>query len=204
MEYSTPSGWGSINIVSDGTNNLTQSGLLLFQAPADWAQVQYGALRKTSDPSLFWLRCYRIDEVLGTGYQSPPKITNILVNTVQALNSVTQLGEVLGASNGMPNQSFQISHAPVLPNPPVVKGVVLVDEGDGNGPMLWNEVPDFSGSGRDDKVPTLDYLSGIVTFGDGVNGKIPHWLSGDGTNLETADMPNIQVTQYQWGGRLSR
>jgi predicted phage baseplate assembly protein len=199
LEYSTASGWGSVSHVSDGTNCLTQTGVILFQAPADWAAVQYGALRKTSDPALYWLR-YRIDQVLGTGYQSPPKITNILVNTVQALNSVTQSGEVLGASNGLPNQSFQLSQAPVLPNPPGVTGIVLVDEGDGNGPTLWTEVPDFSGSGRDDKVYTLDYISGIVTFGDGVHGKIPHWLSGDGTNLETSDLQNIQVTQYQSGG----
>jgi predicted phage baseplate assembly protein len=200
LEYSTTGGWGGpLNVISDGTNNLTQSGALVFQAPADWAAVQYGALRKTGDPALYWLR-YRIDQVLGDGYQSPPKITNILVNTVQALNSVTEAGEVLGASNGLPNQFFQISHAPVLPNPPGVTGIVLVDEGDGNGPTLWNEVPDFAHSGRDDKVYTLDYLSGIVTFGDGVHGKIPHWLSGDGTNLETADQQNIQVTRYQWGG----
>lgn len=203
LEYSTVSGWGGpLNIISDGTNNLAQSGVLVFQAPTDWAAVQYGALRKTSDPALYWLR-YRIDQVLGAGYQSPPKITNILVNTVQALNSVTQSGEVLGASNGLPNQTFQMSQAPVLPNPPGVTGIVLVDEGDGNGPTLWKEVPDFSGSGRDDKVYTLDYLSGIVTFGDGLHGKIPHWLSGDGTNLETADLPNIQVTQYQSGGGSS-
>ena len=199
LEYSTASGWGSINLVSDGTNNLTQTGVIVFQAPADWAAVQRGALRKTSDPALYWLR-YRINQVLGRGYQSPPQLTNILVNTVMALNAVTEQGEVLGASNFMPNQTFQISHAPLLPNPASVTGIVQVDEGDGNGPTTWKEVADFDTSGPNDKVYTLDYISGIVTFGDGEHGKIPYWLSGDGSNLTTADQDNIWVTQYQWGG----
>jgi predicted phage baseplate assembly protein len=147
--------------------------------------------------------------VLGSGYQSPPKITNILTNTVCALNAVTVEGELLGASNGMPNQTFQISHSPVLQNPPGIAGIVQVDEGDGNGYTLWTEVPDFSGYypgstnvvvDQNSKVYTLDHTTGIVTFGDGVHGKIPHWLSSDASNLESSDKPNIQVTQYQYGG----
>lgn len=199
LEYSTATGWGQMTVVQDGTNALTQTGVILFQAPADWAAVQYGALRKSTDPAYYWMR-YRISQVLGAGYQSPPQITNILVNTITALNAVTVEGELIGASNGMPNQTFQISHFPVLPKDPSVAGIVQVDEGDGNGYTLWTEVLDFSGSDRDSKVYTLDYSTGIVGFGDGVNGRIPHWLSSDGSNLETADQPNIQVTQYQWGG----
>jgi predicted phage baseplate assembly protein len=75
-----------------------------------------------------------------------------------------------------------------------------VDEGDGNGPALWKEVQNFSDSGRNDKVYTLDHSTGIITFGDGVHGKIPRWLSSDQSNLEISDTPNVQVTQYRWGG----
>lgn len=199
LEYSNAAGWGQINVVTDGTNALTQSGTIMFQAPADWAAVQWGALRKSTDPAFYWMR-YRIGQVLGSGYQSPPKITNILTNTIAALNAVTVEGELLGASNGMPNQTFQISKSPVLQNPQGVAGIVQVDEGDGNGYTLWTEVLDFSSYDQNSKVYTLDHSKGIVTFGDGVHGKIPHWLSSDGSNLETADEPNIQVTRYQYGG----
>jgi predicted phage baseplate assembly protein len=199
LEYSTATGWGTMTVVQDGSNALTQSGTILFTAPADWAAVQWGALRKSTDPALYWMR-YRIVQVLGAGYQSPPQLTNILANTIGALNAVTVEGELIGASNGLPNQTFQISQVPVLPKDPTVPGIVAVDEGDGNGFTVWSEVENFSGSDRNSKVYTLDYGSGIVGFGDGVYGKIPHWLSGDGSNLETADQPNIQVTQYQWGG----
>lgn len=192
LEYSTATGWDTLTM-QDGTNALTQSGVISFQAPADWAAVQVGALRKSTDPALFWMR-YRISQVLGAGYQSLPKITNILVNTISAINSVAVEQEIIGASNGLPNQSFQISHFPVLPSPPAV---VEVDEGSGFTP--WTEVADFAGSDRNSTVYTLDYSTGIVTFGDGVNGKIPQWLSSDGTNNETSDTQNIQVS-YQWGG----
>ena len=199
LEYSTASGWSPITVVNDGTTALTQSGVILFQAPSDWAAVQYGALRRSTDPSLFWMR-YRIDQLLGSGYQAPPQLTNILINSIPAINAVTVEGELIGASNGMPNQTFQISNYPVLPNDASVTGIVEVDEGDGNGFTLWTQVTSFAGSDRNAKVYTLDYSTGIVAFGDGVNGKIPHWLSLDSSNLETADVPNIQVTSYRWGG----
>lgn len=199
LEYSTATGWGTVPGVTDGTNALTRTGVISFRAPSDWASVQWGAFRRSTDPSYFWLR-YRISQVLGSGYQSPPQLTNILTNSVMALNAETAKGELLGASNGLPNQTFQISNYPVLANPPSVSGIVQVDEGDGNGYTTWEEVADFSGSGSDSKVYTLNHSTGVVTFGNGVNGKIPHWLSTDGSNLETSDTQNIQVTQYQYGG----
>lgn len=202
LEYSTSTGWGQITVVSEGTAALTQSGVIQFQAPSDWAAVQYGALRKSSDPAYFWMR-YRIDQLLGSGYQSPPQISNLLINTITARNAVTVEGELLGASTGLPNQTFQLSHYPVLPIPSSVTGIVEVDEGDGKGFTPWRQVNDFSGSNRESKVYTLDYSTGTVTFGDGFYGRIPHWLSSDGSNLEPADLPNVRVTQYQWGGGSS-
>lgn len=199
LEYSTASGWSPITVVSDGTAALTQSGVIQFTAPSDWVAVQYGALRKSSDPAFYWMR-YRIEQLLGPGYQSPPQITNVLINTITARNVVTVQGELLGASNGLPNQTFQLSNFPVIPIPANVAGIVEVDEGDGNGFTLWTQVTDFAGYDRNSKVYTLDYSTGTVTFGDGAAGAIPHFLSSDGSNLEPADVPNIRVTQYQWGG----
>jgi predicted phage baseplate assembly protein len=202
LEYSTATGWGTVSAVTDGTNALTQTGVLSFQAPANWASVQWGALRRTTDPGYYWMR-FRISQNIGSGYQSPPQLTNILTNSVMALNAETAQGEMLGASNGMPNQSFQISNFPVLQNLPGVNGIVQVNEGDGSGYTLWKEVPDFSGCDANRKVYTLDHSTGIVTFGNGVLGKIPHWWSADNSNREASDTPNIQVTQYQFGGGVA-
>jgi predicted phage baseplate assembly protein len=197
LEYSTATGWGTINVVSDGTAALTQTGVMQFTAPSDWAAVQYGALRKSSDPAYYWMR-YRIEQLQGPGYQSAPQLTNVLINTITAINAVTLQGEILGGSSGIPNQTFQLSNYPVLPLPAGVTGIVEVDEGGGY--QLWTQVPNFAGQSSTSTVYTLDYSTGTVTFGDGEKGKIPQWLSSDGSNLETADTPNIRVTQYQYGG----
>ena len=61
-------------------------------------------------------------------------------------------------------------------------GIIAVDEGDGAGYVTWTEVEDFAGSEPNDKFYTLDYATGLVSFGDGLNGAIPRWLSGNGTN----------------------
>lgn len=41
------------------------------------------------------------------------------------------------------------------------------------GGSLWTRVASFTGAGQYDKVYRLDYVNGIIYFGDGTNGKIP-------------------------------
>ena len=126
-------------------------------------------------------------------------VEGILLNTAPATNAVTEQDVLLGASNGLPNQTVQLPLFPVLPHTDVA-GIIAVDEGDGNGYVTWTEVEDFAGSSPSDKVYTLDYATGLVSFGDGVNGAIPRWLSGNGSNSETSDQINIKATSYQYGG----
>jgi hypothetical protein len=191
--------WKAVTVSQDGTNSLTRSGVVLLDAPAGWIDVKYGALKKTDDKPLFWLR-YRIDQVLGQGFEVAPRLTDVLINTVPAINAVTEQGELLGASKGLPNQTFQISNFPILPKDKSVVGIIEVDEGDGAGFQLWTEVPDFAQSDRSSKHYTLNYSTGQVTFGDGEHGKIPQWLSSDGSNREPADLDNIRAKEYRWGG----
>lgn len=191
--------WKPVTVSQDGTNSLTQSGTVLIEAPSGWVDVKYGALKKSDDKPLFWLR-YRIDQILGKGYELAPRLTDVLINTVPAVNAVTEENELLGPSKGLPNQTFQISHFPILPKEDSVIGIVEVDEGDGSGFQPWREVADFAQSARDSRDYTLNYSTGQVTFGDGVHGKIPAWLSLDGSNREPADLDNIRVAKYRWGG----
>ena len=190
-------GWTSLSVSQDTTQYLTANGNVTFTAPTDMVATQYGMLQKPTDPSLFWFR-YRIGQILGPGYESPPVLQDVLINTVPAQNVVTEQLELLGASNGLPNQTFTLANSPVLPKPAGVTGIVEVNEGSGY--ALWTEVSDFNGSGRNDTVYTIDLSTGIIAFGDGAHGKIPRWLSGDSSNSTQSDLPNIRVTQYQWGG----
>lgn len=189
--------WQPLGNVDDSTYALTMTGTVAFDAPSDAQSTQYGLLRNQSDNPLFWIRA-RVDQLVGTGYESPPRIGDILLNTVGAINAVTEGPELVGASNNQPNQTFTLDNVPVLPKPASVTGIIQVNEG--NGYQLWTEVTDFSASSRTDTVYTIDLTTGTITFGDGENGKIPKWLSSDGSNLESSDIPNIQATSYQWGG----
>lgn len=189
--------WEQLQVATDTTFALTKSGYLTFTAPDDGQLQQFGLLTKPTDPVLFWVR-YRIQNVVGAGYENAPVLQGILLDTVSATNHVTETNELLGASNGRPNQTFQLANYPILPLVAGVSGIIAVDAG--NGYVTWTEVEDFAGYGATDQVYTLDHSTGLVSFGDGRNGAIPPYLPGNGSNLDTANQTNVMATSYQWGG----
>jgi predicted phage baseplate assembly protein len=195
-------GWERLTLLDDGTQALTKSGAVLFTAPTDAQARQLGQLMKPDDKALFWLR-YRIDQVLGAGYETPPMVQAVMINTVPSINAATETDVLLGAANGRPNQTVQLPRFPVLPLLPGVAGCIAVDEGDGNGYVTWTEVGDFAGSGPNDRHYVLDHPTGLVHFGDGKNGRIPRWLSGNGSNRDDADVVNIKATSFRWGGGVA-
>jgi predicted phage baseplate assembly protein len=191
--------WQPLTVDQDTTFALTRTGAVTFEAPADAQSRKLGLLTKPSDKAYWWLR-YRIQDLLGAGYENPPQLQGIMLNTITAVNAVTAREELLGASNGRPNQTFHLANIPVLSLQAGVIGIIAVDEGDGNGYVTWTEVQDFDSSGPSDMVYVLDHPTGVVSFGDGEKGKIPRWLSGNGSNSDSADIANVKATQYQWGG----
>ena len=198
-EYSTgdPLFWRPLSVAQDDTRALTRTGYLTFDAPADGGTLQYGLWNDPAQP-LFWLR-YRIANLLGGGYETPPQISSVLINTISATNAVTESDEVLGYSTGLPNQSFTLAHAPVLAMPAGVTGRIVVQEEEDGDYLPWTEVANFGASSRSDTHYTLDASTGLVQFGDGKNGKIPHALT-TGSVSQTSFERNIRTTQYRWGG----
>lgn len=191
--------WARLQVKTDTTFALTKRGVVTFDAPTDAQPYKTGLLTKPSDKPLIWFR-YRIQNVLGQGYESAPLLEGILLNTVSATNSVTEREELLGASNGRPNQTFQLARFPVLPMVAGTAGFIAVKEDEQTGFVTWTEVNDFAASGSNDQHYTLNRSTGLVSFGDGIHGKIPRWLSGNGSNRDDADLPNIKATSYRWGG----
>jgi predicted phage baseplate assembly protein len=120
-----------------------------------------------------------------------------------AREGTTILGEVLGASNGSPNQRFRTIYAPVLaghsleirePISPAQDAAKLprLDDGPGTDQQFWvpwHEVPNFFASGPRDRHYVLDRILGEVVFGDGINGLVPPPMDG-----------NIRLAFYRWGG----
>jgi predicted phage baseplate assembly protein len=199
--YAGPGNWPALAVASDTTNCLTQSGLVHFDAPAvnDHVAEKLGALQRPADPKLFWVR-YRLVQKLGPGYQSQPMLEDVLLNTVTAINAVTESDELVGASTGLPNQTFTLANTPVLPKDSSVAGIIAVLEPEDSQYVTWEEVPNFAQAGPNDKVYTINLSTGLISFGDGLNGKIPGFNSSDASFRIGTERPNVKATNYRWGG----
>lgn len=170
--------WKKINVIKDETKAFIRSGFIYFQGPKDVQKSKQGLLTETEDEELYWIRC-RIKE---SEYEHPPKVDLILLNTVLATNAVTVKDEIIGSSDGSPNQAF------TLENTPVLAGSLILEVDEGEGWKEWKEVNDFNASTRHDWHFTLKRTTGDIKFGDGLNGKIPF-----------AGVSNIKAT-YRYGG----
>ena len=125
---------------------------------------------------LYWIRL----RVAQPDYDMPPIIEGILLNVVSATQKTTT-SRAKFSSTGLPG--LQIS----LGNGSIIKNSLKVSIGDES--LDWTQVEDLDASGPGDRHYTLDPISGTISFGDGIRGKIP----AEGGN-------NIIVTFSSGGG----
>lgn len=90
------------------------------------------------------------------------------INAVEIDQRQTIRGRVIGQSNGMVNQTMLLPARSVE-----TAGFSIQVEESGRGYINWLQVDDLALMGRDDAVYTLDSEAGSVTFGNGLNGRIP-------------------------------
>ena len=98
--------------------------------------------------------------------------------TVIVENMWTQ-DELLGESDGTANQTFNTFLTPILITDDLELKVSST---------IWTKVNSFSGQGVGAQVYTIT-SAGLVTFGDGVNGKIPSW----GNNIILTYVPDLEA-----------
>lgn len=203
--------WAALELFRDETRAFTRSGHVYVRGPRSFPPRQLGLV----NDELYWLRA----RLVRAGYQAPPLLEEILTNTVWATAVATVQDEVLGSSNGRPDQSFTLRSRPVLAEPARMdqirerrrragratagagqqatiraqerrKGFLLeVDEATEAGFEPWEEVDDFYESRPDDRHYTLNRATGELRFGDGRQGKIP-----------LAGRENIVARLYRYGG----
>ncbi|MFB2971839.1 putative baseplate assembly protein [Aerosakkonema sp. BLCC-F183] len=201
-EYSNRSGWNRLGVV-DETKAFTERGLIRCIGPSDFqARSEFGK-------SLYWLR---VRKESGE-FRVQPRLRRILTNTIWAIQATTLNNEVLGSSDGNPNQTFWTTQTPVLQGqqlevqegkepPPEEKAAIANLEGkdaiaivqDEVGQIeavwvRWHEVTDFYESGMRDRHYVMNHLTGEIQFGDGQRGMIPP----QGRN-------NIRMAQYRTDG----
>jgi predicted phage baseplate assembly protein len=174
--------WLPLKTVKDETLALTRLGFVILKAPPKNKLVA-DKLGVATDKARFWLRAH----VVSSAYEMPPNLLAVRANAVAAIAAQTVMGEVLGGSNGAPNQIFTLSSTPVL------AGSLVLQVDEGQGFETWSEVEDFFGTGPNDRVYVLDRTAGTVRFGNGTNGAI---LVANVSSSQT----NVVAVSYQFGG----
>ncbi|HKP51315.1 MAG TPA: putative baseplate assembly protein [Chloroflexia bacterium] len=179
-EYWVGTYWTALTRAKDDTRSLTRSGHMVLKLPPK-GKMQPATLGQVAEPR-YWIRV----RIASGGYEKPPILFAVVTNTISATQAETRYDEVLGGSDGEPNQKFTLQNAPVL------AGTLQLEVDEGDGFKVWKEVSDFYGSGRDSTHYALNRTTGEVSFGDGLHGRIPVG------NVNNAD--NIVARTYRYGG----
>lgn len=181
-EYWSGSDWRALSLLKDETRTFLRTGHVLLKTPA---KGKMATLSVNGSPALFWIRAV----VKRTAWDSAPQILAVRTNTVAVQQAETARDEVLGGTDGEPNQVHRLANTPVLPGTLVLE----VDEGDGF--VEWSRVDDLYGSGPDDRHYVLNRTTGEVRFGNGTRGAIP---------VANPENPagNVVARRYRFGGGL--
>jgi hypothetical protein len=201
-EYWNGERWARLG-TRDETQGFSRRGLITFIGPPDFrTSTDFGL-------SVFWLRAY----LERGGYPLPPRLRRVLTNTMWATHTQTMQNEILGSSNGQPNQVFRTSKAPVLlgqrievrePEVPSTAERAIIEREEGADAILtvrdasgrpvetwvrWHQMPDFHESAAGSRHYTMDRQTGDIHFGDGTRGRIP-----------PQGRANVRAARYQTGG----
>lgn len=189
-EAMTNGGPVELAVERDDTYGLTRDGVLTVRAdtPSPWEPTTLP--RRDGDPPLFWLRAR-----LTTGtFPADAALRSITLNGVPAVAQRTVRDEVAEPIERQPSglSRYRLSQLPVIPDS------VQLDIADTSSDPFgveaetstsWHEIDSLASAGAADRVFMLDPTSGILTFGEGRNGRaVP------------AGYRNVIAREYATGG----
>jgi predicted phage baseplate assembly protein len=153
--------WRRLEVFEDTTAALTREGYMSIQGPETVAEMIVGSV---AEPR-FWVRC-RLEGGSYPGGRAP-ELDILRPNTVPAESLSTVREELVGVSEGHPDQVFQLRRTPVVADS--LELVVSV----GGEEERWTRVDDLLGSGPDDPHFVLNQNSGEIRVGNREHGRIP-------------------------------
>lgn len=141
--------------------NAIREADLVLHLPQQWPSTYFSTYQGR------WLRCvYTEPETGQAGYSSSPTLMGLnsrsIGGSVNASQCTLVQDELLGESDGIAGQSFQLHSAPILPRQAQEHLLVTPPVGL---PQVWQEVENFANSGPEERHYTLDSLTGKVQFG---------------------------------------
>lgn len=155
------SNWAPCELERDTTGGLNRNGEVVIHVPESHAMALDHQLRAG------WVRARITAPEEGQPfYSASPLIHKVEAVTVGGTTTAAQAeiveGDVIGSSEGVPGQRFQISRIPLVPSG---EPLVLEVADDVEGWQEWTEVSDFASSGADDRVFTVDASNGELSLG---------------------------------------
>jgi predicted phage baseplate assembly protein len=191
-EAVTAAGATELVVDRDGTRSLTRSGVIAFRIDTVGPWTATPPPGRPGDPPLRWLRA----RLVTAGFPDAARLVRVRLNGVPALAARSvrdEVAELAARQAGGRSSVYRLSQLPVLPGSVTLE--VTDDEADpfGTGadgpPQFWREVATLTGAAPDARSFTLDPGAGLITFGDGVQGRaVP-----DGYR-------NVIVRVYRTGG----
>lgn len=173
----------SAPVVRDDTRGLTQSGIVELKLPPRWRMGRPDGI-DLPEPQ-FWLRL----RLAHGDFAKAPAIRALHLNAVAATAVQTLRDEVLEFVPGSDRRQLRLSRAPVLAGS--LRLVVLEPGIDGDTEVAWSETDSLARHGPADRVYVLDAATGVLEFGDNVQGmRLP------------LGFRNIIARQYAMGGGL--
>jgi predicted phage baseplate assembly protein len=184
--------WESCELDSDTTGGLNRDGDVVLHVPRSHAASLIAKHRAG------WLRARVTEPVEGQpAYTASPSITGLTAITIggtaDAVNAELVTNEELGIAEGISGQRFVLKRQPVVPSD---EPAVLEVSGN-EGWEEWQQVPDFAGSGADDRHFVLELSAGEVRLGPAVRQE-------DGTLRRYGAVPaknaRLRLRSYRTGG----
>jgi predicted phage baseplate assembly protein len=186
-------GWVECEVDKDTTGGLNRPGEVVLHVPPTHVMSLEHQLRAG------WLRARLTTPEEGQPfYSNSPLIRGLdaktIGGTIEAVQAEIVEEDVLGLSEGVPGQRFEVARSPVVPSgEPVI--LEVSDEVDGW--QEWIEVSDFAQSQPGDRHFVLDAVAGEVLFGPAV--RLP-----DGDLLQYGAVPSkgsvVRLRRYHTGG----
>ena len=189
----TGADWQACDLDRDTTGGLNRDGDVVVHLPAGHVASVIEKVRAG------WLRA-RVTEPEESQpfYSSSPNVRGLEAATIggtgAAVHADVIADEILGAAEGVAGGRFLVKRRPVVPGDrPMTLGVA----DDEAGWQEWAQVPDFAGSGPEDRHFVLDAVAGEISFGPGVR-------EPDGTVRQYGAIPpkgaRVRVDAYLTGG----
>jgi len=189
----TGADWEACELDRDTTGGLNRDGDVVVHLPAGHVASVVEKVRAG------WLRARVTEPEDGQPfYSSSPKVRGLeaatIGGTAAAVHADVIVDEIMGVAEGVAGGRFLVKRRPVVPGDrPMTLGV----SHDEDGWQEWTQVPDFAGSGPEDRHFVLDAVAGEISFGPGVR-------EADGTVRQYGAIPTkgarVRADAYLTGG----